>query len=201
VTITHAAMRESILRKARESAETIEATFAAHADKIAECARALAGAFDTGATLYICGNGGSAADAMHVAVEFMHPVIARRPAIRAIALSADPTLMTAIANDQDFTLAWSHALRVHGKRGDVLLALSTSGQSASVQRALSAARELGMITVGFAGKDGGRMAALCEHVFVVPSFAIHRIQEAHVALLHVLWDMIHVARGEEDITG
>jgi D-sedoheptulose 7-phosphate isomerase len=195
------ALRDAIHRKAHESAQTIKALFADVGDRVEACARALAAAFDNGATLYAFGNGGSAADAMHVAVEFVHPVIARRPALRAIALPTDATLTTAIANDQDFALAWSHALRVHGKRGDVALALSTSGQSASVNRALAAAREIGMITVGFSGKDGGRMAAVCDHLFVVPSFAIHRIQEAHVTLLHVLWDAIHIVRGEEDITG
>jgi D-sedoheptulose 7-phosphate isomerase len=194
-------LREAIQRKARESAHTIEALFTETSDRIETCARALAAAFDAGATLYAFGNGGSAADAMHVAVEFVHPVIARRPALRALALPADATLTTAIANDQDFALAWTHGLRVHGKRGDIALALSTSGQSASVNRALAAAREIGMITVGFSGKDGGRMAALCDHLFVVPSFAIHRIQEAHVTLLHVLWDAIHIVRGEEDVTG
>lgn len=195
------ALRDSVVRKAGESARTIEALFTAEADRIVAAARAMAAAFDAGGTLYIVGNGGSAADAMHVAVEFMHPVIARRPPIRAVALPADPALMSAIANDQDFSMAWAHALKVHGRRGDVLLGLSTSGQSSSVNRALVAARELAMLTVGFAGKDGGRMAGLCDHAFVVPSFAIHRIQEAHVCLLHVLWDMIHVVRGEEDITG
>jgi D-sedoheptulose 7-phosphate isomerase len=194
-------LRAAILRKAKESAQTIEATFDAHAERIIVAARAMAAAFDAGGTLYVVGNGGSAADAMHAALEFMHPVIEKRPPIRAFALTADSTMLSAIANDQDFALAYAGQLRVHGKRGDILLALSTSGQSASVNRALSAARELGMVTVGLAGKDGGRMAALCDHAFVVPSFAIHRIQEAHVALLHVLWDLVHVVRGEEDITG
>jgi D-sedoheptulose 7-phosphate isomerase len=194
-------LTESILRKAKESAQTIERMFAENAERIAACAVEMAACFDAGGRLYTIGNGGSAADAMHVAVEFMHPVIARRPAISAIALSADPTLMSAIANDQDFSQAFAHALRIHGKRGDVLLALSTSGKSASVNRGLAAAKELGMLTVGFSGKDGGKLVGLCDHAFVVPSYAIHRIQEAHVALLHVLWDAIHVARGEEDVTG
>jgi D-sedoheptulose 7-phosphate isomerase len=191
----------SIGRKAAESARTIEQLFAAEAVGLVACARVLAAAFDAGATLYSFGNGGSAADAMHVAVEFVHPVIARRPPLRAIALPNDQALTTAVANDNDFALAWVDALRVHGKRGDIALALSTSGQSASVNRGLAAARDLGMITVGFTGKDGGKMASLCDHVFVVPSFAIHRIQEAHVVLLHVLWDTIHLVRGEEDVTG
>lgn len=193
-------LRESILRKAHESAQTIEKFFAAEADKIEACARAMAGAFDAGGRLYVMGNGGSSADAMHVAVEFMHPVIERRRALPALALSADATLQSAIANDQDFALALSHSLRVQGRAGDIALALSTSGQSSNINRAMSAAREIGMMTVGFAGKDGGRMAALCDHLFVVPSFSIHRIQEAQVALLHVLWDAIHIVKGEEDIT-
>ncbi|HEY5934138.1 MAG TPA: SIS domain-containing protein [Kofleriaceae bacterium] len=195
------ALTEAIIRKARESAQTIERLFAENSDRIAACAIEMAARFDAGGRLYTLGNGGSAADAMHVAVEFMHPVIARRPAIPAIALSADSTLMSAIANDQDFSQAYAHALRIHGKPGDVVLALSTSGKSASVNRALAAAKELGMLTVGFSGKDGGKLVGLCDHAFVVPSYAIHRIQEAHVALLHVLWDAIHVVRGEEDVTG
>ena len=88
-----------------------------------------------------------------------------------------------------------------GQPGDVLLAISTSGNSANVIEAIHAAHDREMRVVALTGKDGGRMVPLCDHVFVVPSFAIHRIQEAHVALLHVLWDMIHVVRGEEDLTG
>jgi D-sedoheptulose 7-phosphate isomerase len=194
-------LRDSLLRKAAESAATIERCVAEHADGLVAAATAMARAFDAGGRLFALGNGGSACDAMHVAVEFMHPIFERRPALPALALPADPALMSAIGNDQDFALAWAHALRVHGRRGDIALALSTSGQSANVHRALVAAREIGMLTVGFAGKDGGRMPALCDHCFVVPSFAIHRIQEAHVALLHLLWDAVHIVRGEEDVTG
>jgi D-sedoheptulose 7-phosphate isomerase len=192
-------LRDAILRKAAESADTIRRCFDEHAAGLEACAAALAAAFDAGGRLFAMGNGGSACDAMHVAVEFMHPILARRPAIPAIALPADPALLTAVANDQDFAMAWAHSLRVHGKRGDVALAISTSGQSANVNRALAAARELGMITVGLSGKDGGKLVALCDHAFVVPSYSIHRIQEAHVAMLHVLWDCIHVLRGEEDL--
>jgi D-sedoheptulose 7-phosphate isomerase len=145
------------------------------------------------------GNGGSACDAEHVSVEFMHPVIEKRPALPAFALPSDAAFLTAIGNDRDFTLGFATQLRLLARPTDIALGISTSGQSANVNRALQAAREIGMLTVGFAGRDGGRMKDLCEHCFVVPSFSIHRIQETHETLLHVLWDLIHVIRGEEDV--
>jgi D-sedoheptulose 7-phosphate isomerase len=192
-------LRSALLRKHRESVETQARFFEVHADAVVRCARALAAAFDAGGRLFTFGNGGSACDAMHVAVEFMHPIFEKRPAIAAQAIGLDPVLMSAIGNDQDFALAFARPLEQHARRGDVALGLSTSGQSANVNRALRAARGLGMITVGFTGRDGGPMLAECDHAFVVPSFSIHRIQETHAALLHVLWDLIHVIRGEEDV--
>ena len=86
-----------------------------------------------------------------------------------------------------------------GGRGDIALGISTSGKSANVNRALQAARGIGMLTVGFSGRDGGRMPEFCDWCFTVPSFSIHRIQESHETLLHILWDLIHVIRGQEDV--
>lgn len=187
------------LRKCRESAETQDRFFQQEAPAIASCARALATALEGGGRLYTLGNGGSACDAQHVAVEFMHPVLEKRAAFPALALPSDPALLTALANDEDFVLGFAKQIRLLGRKEDVVLALSTSGRSANVLRALGAARELGMMTIGLAGGDGGRMAEVCDHVFVVPSFSIHRIQEAHVTLLHILWDLVHLARGELDL--
>ncbi|HVY47017.1 MAG TPA: SIS domain-containing protein [Minicystis sp.] len=189
----------AVLRKARESCAVKEEFFAANAERVVGCARAMAAAFDAGARLFTIGNGGSACDAQHVAVEFMHPIHEKRPALPATAIGASPALVTAIANDRDFALAFTHELRALARPGDVALAVSTSGKSASVLRALRAAREIGALTVGFTGKDGGKMPELCDHAFVVPSFSIHRIQEVHTALLHVLWDLVHVVRGEDDV--
>jgi D-sedoheptulose 7-phosphate isomerase len=194
-------LRDAVMRKGRESARTIEAFFQDEAERIVTCAQAMAKRFDAGGKLLSFGNGGSSCDAAHAAVEFMHPVFTRRPAIEAMALGAETALLTAIGNDDDFSFVYARALELHGKPGDVALAISTSGQSASVIRALESARRLDMITVGLSGRDGGRVAALSDHAFVVPSFSIHRIQEAHITLLHVLWDMVHVVRGEEDIVG
>jgi D-sedoheptulose 7-phosphate isomerase len=187
-----------IRRSASESARTKEAFFEANADRIVACAKALDAAFAAGGRLFTFGNGGSACDAQHAAVEFSHPVFEKRTAIPAFALPNDVAFLTAIGNDRDFTNAFADQLRVLGKKGDVALALSTSGKSPSVVRALAAAREIGMVTVGITGRDGGKMPAACDHVFVVESFSIHRIQETHLTLLHVLWDLVHVMRGAED---
>jgi D-sedoheptulose 7-phosphate isomerase len=193
------ALRPAILRKCRESIATKEQFFTEQADRIAECAAAMARAFDRGGRLLVMGNGGSSCDAAHVSVEFMHPIIEKRPALPALALTTDTAILTAVGNDQDFAMAFTEQLRMLGRAGDLALGISTSGKSANVNRALQAAREQGMLTVGFSGRDGGRMPEICDYCFTVPSFSIHRIQETHETLLHILWDLIHVIRGEEDV--
>jgi D-sedoheptulose 7-phosphate isomerase len=197
--MAESALRDAVLRKCRESAATKEKFFADNADRILACCTALAKAFDAGGRLYVMGNGGSSCDAAHVAVEFMHPIIEKRPALPAVALTADTALLTAVGNDQDFAMAFVGQIRLLGKRGDMALGISTSGKSANINRALQAAREMGLLTVGFSGRDGGRMPEFCDWCFTVGSFSIHRIQETHETLLHVLWDLIHVIRGEEDV--
>jgi D-sedoheptulose 7-phosphate isomerase len=134
-----------------------------------------------------------------VAVEFQHPIVEKRRPLPATALVCDGALLTAIGNDADFGRTFVDALELHARAGDAVLGLSSSGASANVNRALRRARERGLVTIGFAGRDGGAMAGLCEHAFVVPSWSIHRIQETHTALLHVLWDCVHLALGEEDV--
>lgn len=191
-------MIDAIVRKARESAATKERFFAEQAPRIAECCCAMAEAFDRGARLFVMGNGGSACDAEHAALEFAHPVIEKRPALPAVALGTSAALLSAVGNDQDFSLVFAKQLRLHAKAGDIALGISTSGQAANVQRAFQAARELGMLKVGFSGRDGGRLQELCDYCFTVPSFSIHRIQEAHETLLHIMWDIIHLSRGEQD---
>ena len=192
-------LREAVLRKSRESRETQQRFFEENAERIVACATAMAAAFDAGGRLHVMGNGGSACDAEHLLVEFMHPIVEKRPALPVVALQTSTALLTAVANDADFSLAFAKQLKLLAKRGDLALGISTSGKSAGVTRAFRAAKELGLLTIGFTGGDGGGLAPLCDHAFVVPSFSIHRIQEAHGILLHLLWDLIHVARGEEDV--
>lgn len=202
MTLPHVAagdLHGAILRKCRESMATKEKFFIENAARIAECAGAMAKAFDAGGRLFVMGNGGSSCDAAHVSVEFMHPIIEKRPALPAVALTTDTAILTAVGNDQDFSMAFSQQLRMLGRKGDMALGISTSGKSPNVNRALQAAREIGMMTVGFSGRDGGRMPDFCDWCFTVPSFSIHRIQETHETLLHILWDLIHMIRGEEDV--
>jgi len=192
-------VKDAIVRKARESAELKEQFFQAEADRIEALVRAMAERFARGGRLYCMGNGGSATDAQHVAVEFFHPILEKRRALPALALTADPALVTAISNDRDFATIFSDQLRVLATAADMALAISTSGHSPNLVRGLEAARDLGLLTIAFAGKDGGRLVDLADHCFVVPSFSIHRIQETHVALYHIMWDLVHVALGADDV--
>lgn len=192
-------MLEAIRRKCRESIEVKEHCLREQALEIAKLSRLMAGAFKSGHRLFVMGNGGSACDAQHIAVEFTHPIIEKRRPFPAYALNGDAALMTAIGNDSDFSRIYSDQLRLFGGRGDMVLAISTSGQSPNILYAVRTAREMGMVTICFSGMDGGRLAKAAEHAFVVPSFSIHRIQETHVALLHIVWDLVHLALGEEDV--
>jgi D-sedoheptulose 7-phosphate isomerase len=191
--------KESVLRKCRESAEMKEKFFQANAGALEEVCRRMAQAFESGHRLFVMGNGGSSCDALHVAVEFVHPIIEKRRAFPAHALTCDTALLTAISNDSDFSQTFAEQLRLFGKPGDIALGISTSGMSSNVNYGLQAAREAGMLAIAFSGKDGGRSKEIAEYCLTVPSFSIHRIQEVHTTLLHVMWDMVHVMLGEEDI--
>ncbi len=192
-------MKDAILRKARESADVKEQFFRAEADRIEALVRVMAARFSDGGRLYVMGNGGSATDAQHISLEFFHPIVEKRKPLPAIALTADQALLTAISNDRDFAKVFADQLRVVARPGDMALAVSTSGKSPNLVQALETARELGLLTIAFTGKDGGRLPDLAEYCFVVPSFSIHRIQETHVALYHIVWDLVHVALGEDDV--
>jgi D-sedoheptulose 7-phosphate isomerase len=192
-------MKDSIIRKARESAELVTSFVTEHAGRIEHAARALGERLAGGGRLFVMGNGGSACDALHVAVEFQHPIIEKRRPLPASALPADVALLTAIGNDGDFAQVFAAQLELIARPTDAVLGISTSGTSASVVRAMRHARGLGTCTIGFLGRDGGPLADLCEHAFVVPSWSIHRIQEVHTVLLHLLWDQVHVSLGEPDV--
>jgi D-sedoheptulose 7-phosphate isomerase len=192
-------MRESILRKAAESAQVAAALVERDADRLAACVRAMAERFAAGGRLFVMGNGGSACDAQHVAVEFLHPILEKRRALPAIALTTDTATLTAIGNDRDFSMVFADPVRRLAAPGDMALGISTSGQAANVARGLQVAKERGLLTIAFSGRDGGRIAGIVDHAFVAPSFSIHRIQETHTLLLHLLWDQLHVALGEDDV--
>jgi D-sedoheptulose 7-phosphate isomerase len=187
------ALLEAIAGKAAESRATSERFFAAAGPALLAAATAIADSYRRGGRLLAMGNGGSSCDAAHIAVEFLHPVTTGRPALAAINLAADVATLSAIGNDIGFGHVFVRQLAAHGRRGDALIGVSTSGQSANLLAAFAAARELGITTIGLAGGDGGAMrsSGLVDHCLVVPSPSIHRVQEAHVAAYHILWDLVH----------
>ncbi len=192
-------MKEAIIRKCQESIETKDSFFRDQAERITALCQVMAEAFRDGHRLFAMGNGGSSCDAEHVAVEFTHPIIEKRRPLPALALSASNALVTAIGNDTDFSRIFSDQIKLHGRKGDMALGISTSGRSPNILYALQTARTLGMLTISFSGMDGGKLPEVSDYCFVVPSYSIHRVQETHVVLLHIVWDLVHVALGEEDV--
>lgn len=191
--------REKILHKCGESVEMKQKFFSHYAEQIEAMARDMAARFQSGKKLIVMGNGGSLCDALHFCVEFTHPIIEKRRAFPVIPLMTDICTMTAIGNDVDYSRVFVNQLQLHGQPGDMALAVSTSGKSPNLIYAIEAAREKGMLTIAWLGKDGGRLAELVDYSFVVPSYSIHRIQEVHATLVHVAWDLIHIALGEDDV--
>ncbi len=143
-----------------------------------------------GGTLYVMGNGGSAADAQHIAGELVGRFLEEREPIACMALTTDASVMTALLNDYGPEEVFARQVRAHAGAGDVVLGISTSGNSPNILRALEAAAELGALTAGLSGGDGGRMAALCDHCICVPHRHTPRIQEAHQTIIHILCEWI-----------
>lgn len=155
----------------------------------------IARALEAGGKLLICGNGGSAADSQHIAAELTGRFIRDRRPLAAIALSTDTSALTSIANDYAFDEVFARPVRALGRAGDVLLGISTSGNSANVLRAVDAARELGLTTVGLLGRDGGELRTRCDQAIVVPSTTTARIQEAHILIGHTLCGLVEQKLG------
>lgn len=139
-----------------------------------------------------CGNGGSAADAQHLAAEIVGRFRRERKALASVALTTDTSILTAVANDYGYEAVFSRQVESLGNPGDVLVGISTSGNSPNVVRALEAARSQGLKTIGFTGDGGSGMAALCDHLFAVPSRDTARVQEAHILAGHMLCDWIEL---------
>jgi D-sedoheptulose 7-phosphate isomerase len=197
---TTESFRDKVVRKCGESVEMKEKFFTKYADSLEVMSRAMAERFQRGGRLFVMGNGGSLCDALHMCVEFNHPIIEKRPAFPVIPLMTDIATMTAIGNDIDFTRVFVNQLRLLSVPGDMAMVFSTSGKSPNLIYALQAARERQMLTVAFAGKDGGRFPEVANYCFIVPSYSIHRIQEVHATAVHVVWDLVHIVLGAEDVT-
>ena len=179
-----------IAHHAEEGASLRLAFFADHAGLIADCAKRIALAMARGHKLLIAGNGGSAADAQHWAGEFANRFLMDRPPLPAMALTTDTSVLTAVGNDFGFEQVFSKQVQALGARGDVLLGISTSGNSPNILRALEAARQRGMLTLGLTGEGGGKMADLCDLLIAVPHRATPQIQEIHAAVGHLLCGLV-----------
>jgi D-sedoheptulose 7-phosphate isomerase len=138
-----------------------------------------------GNKLLVAGNGGSAADAQHLVAEFVVRLTVNRPALRAIALTTDSSILTATGNDFGFDRLFERQVEALGQPGDVFLGISTSGNSKNIIKALHQAHKMGITTVGFSGSDGGEMRCLCQYNVVIPSAVTMNIQESHLALEHI----------------
>lgn len=194
-----AALLHSVEEKARDSRETNARFFGEHAPILVGAAKALADVYRRGGRLFSMGNGGSSCDASHVAVEFVHPITAGRPALAATNLLADMAMISAVGNDLGFEHVFVRQLLAQGNAGDALIGISTSGSSANIMAAFAQAKQMGIVTIGLAGGDGGKMktAGVVDFCLIVPTTSIHRTQECHVAAYHILWDLVHTLLADD----
>ncbi|RUL77646.1 D-sedoheptulose-7-phosphate isomerase [Dyella choica] len=197
-----AAMQQALLisvqQKIAQHLDIVGRFFATQNEAVIACARTIADIYRSQGRLFTMGNGGSSSDASHIAVEFLHPVTTGRPALPAFDLSCDKTVMSAIANDVGYQHVYARQVASLVRKEDALIGVSTSGNSANLLRAFVQAKKIGAATIGLCGGDGGEMAkAELDHCLVVDSDSIHRIQECHVAIYHVLWDLVHTLLADE----
>jgi D-sedoheptulose 7-phosphate isomerase len=180
-------MKHLVQKQLAQSISTFEATLADLniADTIVTIAELTANAMKAGRKLMVAGNGGSAADAQHLVAEFVVRLVGNRPALRAIALTTDSSIMTAAGNDFNFDCIFSRQIEALGQPGDIFLGISTSGNSRNILQAMQQAKEMNMTTIGFTGNGGGKMRALCDYNVIIPSDITMNIQECHLALEHI----------------
>lgn len=183
-------MKDIITKSYKESILTKEGFFKQNLQPIIHSAEVIADAFKADRKLLICGNGGSAADAQHIAAEFVNRFMIERPPLPAVALSTDTSIITSIGNDYSFDQIFSKQVKAIGREGDVLLAISTSGESKNVITAVKVARDMGIKTIGLTGKGGGKMAKMVDILLNVDSDVTPRIQEVHITAGHIICDLI-----------
>lgn len=180
-----------IIREHAEEGAKLRLSFLSDVAPVLDgAARAMARCLADGGKILVCGNGGSAADAQHMTGELLGRFLLERPSLPAVALTVDSSTLTAVGNDYGFDDVFSRQVSGLGRPGDVLVAFSTSGNSANVIRAIEAARKAGMLVVGLTGKGGGKMASLCDHLLDVPHSHTPLIQEMHEACMHLLCQLI-----------
>lgn len=196
--LMNSALLESVKQKAAHHHTVIDDFFARNGPAVVATAGAIADVYRGNGRLFTMGNGGSSCDAAHVAVEFLHPVTAGRVALTAIDLTADRTMMTAVANDVGFKHVFVRQVIAQARPGDGLVGISTSGNSDNLVNAFLKAKEMGVTTIGLAGMSGGEMGKIgLDHCLVVETDSIHRVQECHVIIYHILWDLVHTLLADD----
>jgi D-sedoheptulose 7-phosphate isomerase len=183
-------MKEKILKEFKESIAVKEDFVKGHLETIIEVAKAIASTFNDGNKILLFGNGGSSTDASHIAAEFINRFKRERPGLPAIALNTDMAVITSIANDYDFSEIFARQLKALAVEGDMVFAISTSGNSPNVIKALDVAKKKKLKTIFLTGSRGDKVAAKATYSFVVPSDNTARIQETHITLGHVLCLMV-----------
>jgi len=183
-------MKEEIIQAFRESADIKIRFIRQNAEALGQAIKMIVAAFKAGNKVLLFGNGGSAADAQHIAAEFVNRFLIERPPLPAIALTTDTSILTSISNDYGYTDCFAKQIKALGKEGDVAIGISTSGAAANVIKAVKVAREMGLKTVGLAGGDGGQLAKLADIALVVDAQSVPRIQEVHITIGHVLCEMV-----------
>jgi D-sedoheptulose 7-phosphate isomerase len=180
-------MKAVVRRQIAQSIATLEAVLADEriAETLVRLSEMTAATMKAGGKLLVAGNGGSAADAQHIVAEFVGRLTISRPALRAIALTVDTSILTAVGNDFSFDYVFERQVEALGAPGDIFLGISTSGNSKNILKAVKLANKMGLTTVGFSGNDGGAMAELCQLNIVIPSSTTMNIQESHLVLEHI----------------
>ncbi len=183
-------VRRSTVEKAHEIVALRDAVLRSDEERLGACATAMARRLERGGRLFAFGNGGSSTDAQDVASLFLHPPAGARP-LPAFCLTDDVAVVTALSNDIGFEVVFARQLAAFAGRADIAIGLSTSGNSENLVQAFGEAGRRGLLTVGLAGYEGGKMAEIdtIDYLFVVPSSSVHRIQEAQTTLCHVLWEL------------
>ncbi len=190
-------MKDKILKEFRESVSVKEKFVEGHLDTIIEVSKAIAATFNEGNKLILFGNGGSATDASHIAAEFVNRFKRERPGLPAIALNTDIAVMTSIANDYDYSEIFARQMKSLAVDGDMVIAITTSGHSPNITKAIDVARKKKLRTVVFTGAKGEKLASKATYAFVVPSENTPRIQETHITLGHVICLMVEEILFEE----
>lgn len=183
-------MENIIQKRFKESAEVKNRFLKENISRLLEVVKLISHCFEAGNKLFFFGNGGSAADAQHLAAEFVNRYIMDRPPLPAIALTTDTSILTSVSNDFSFSEVFAKQLKALGKEGDVAVGISTSGTSPNIIKAFEVAKEMGMKTIALTGNDGGSLVKIADVSLIVPSSSTPRIQEVHILIGHILCELV-----------